>query len=128
MHTTKIPQEDPQRERKRTKMGARGRKKSDILGGLAERGPGWKWSRRWRECGPTLAEFKSTAGAQASLAEIFLVKLFLAKLGLTKLGLGQSWVRAKVGLITCERVVLGKSAKVLIGESAQGICPPHRGR
>ena len=33
-----------------------------------------------------------------------------------------------VGLITCERVVLGKSAKVLISESAQGICPPHRGR
>ena len=33
-----------------------------------------------------------------------------------------------VGLITCERVVLGKGAKVLISESAQGICPPHRGR
>ena len=33
-----------------------------------------------------------------------------------------------VGLITCERVVLGKSAKVLIGGSAQGICPPHPGR
>ena len=30
-----------------------------------------------------------------------------------------------VGLITCERVVLGKGAKVLIGGSAQGICPPH---
>ena len=29
---------------------------------------------------------------------------------------------------SCERVVLGKSAKVLIGGSAQGICPPHRGR
>ena len=28
----------------------------------------------------------------------------------------------------CERVVLGKGAKVLISESAQGICPPHRGR
>ena len=33
-----------------------------------------------------------------------------------------------VGLITCERVVLGKGAKVLISESAQGVCPPHRGR
>ena len=33
-----------------------------------------------------------------------------------------------VGLITCERVVLGKGAKVLISESAQGICPPRRGR
>ena len=33
-----------------------------------------------------------------------------------------------VGLITCERVVLGKGAKVLISESTQGICPPHRGR
>ena len=33
-----------------------------------------------------------------------------------------------VGLKTCERVVLGKSAKVLISESAQGICPPHPGR
>ena len=33
-----------------------------------------------------------------------------------------------VGLITCERVVLGKSAKVLISWSAEGICPPHRGR
>ena len=32
------------------------------------------------------------------------------------------------GLITCERVVLGKGAKVLISWSAQGICPPHRGR
>ena len=29
---------------------------------------------------------------------------------------------------TCERVVLGKRAKVLISESAQGICQPHRGR
>ena len=28
----------------------------------------------------------------------------------------------------CERVVLGKSAKVLISWSVQGICPPHRGR
>ena len=28
-----------------------------------------------------------------------------------------------VGLITCERVLLGKGA-----ESAQGICPPHPGR
>ena len=28
----------------------------------------------------------------------------------------------------CERVVLGKGAKVLISESAQGICPPHPGR
>ena len=35
---------------------------------------------------------------------------------------------AVVGLITCERVVLGKGAKVLIGGSAQGICPPHPGR
>ena len=33
-----------------------------------------------------------------------------------------------VGLITCERVVLGKGAKVLISKSAQGISPPHRGR
>ena len=33
-----------------------------------------------------------------------------------------------VGLKTCERVVLGKGAKVLIGGSAQGICPPHPGR
>ena len=33
-----------------------------------------------------------------------------------------------VGLITFERVVLGKGAKVLIGGSAQGICPPHPGR
>ena len=30
-----------------------------------------------------------------------------------------------VGPITCERVVLGKGAKVLIGGSAQGICQPH---
>ena len=30
--------------------------------------------------------------------------------------------------LRCERVVLGKSAKVLISWSAQGICPPHRGR
>ena len=30
-----------------------------------------------------------------------------------------------VGLITCGRLVLGKGAKVLIGGSAQGICPPH---
>ena len=29
-----------------------------------------------------------------------------------------------VGLITCERIVLGKGAKVLISESAQGTCPP----
>ena len=29
-----------------------------------------------------------------------------------------------VGLITCERIVLGKGAKVLIRESAQGSCPP----
>ena len=29
-----------------------------------------------------------------------------------------------VGLITCERIVLGKGAKVLICESAQGTCPP----
>ena len=29
---------------------------------------------------------------------------------------------------SCERVVLGKGAKVLINWSAQGICPPHRGR
>ena len=35
---------------------------------------------------------------------------------------------AVVGLITCERVVLGKGAKVLITRGAQGICPPHRGR
>ena len=28
----------------------------------------------------------------------------------------------------CERVVLGKTAMVLISERAQGICPPHRGR
>ena len=28
----------------------------------------------------------------------------------------------------CERVVLSKDAKVLISGSAQGICPPHRGR
>ena len=27
----------------------------------------------------------------------------------------------------CERVVLGKGAKILISWSAQGICPPHRG-
>ena len=33
-----------------------------------------------------------------------------------------------VGLITCERVALGKGVKVLISESAQGVCPPHRGR
>ena len=32
------------------------------------------------------------------------------------------------GLITCDRVVLGKGAKVLISWSAQGICPSHRGR
>ena len=32
---------------------------------------------------------------------------------------------AVVGLIPCERVVLGKSAKVLINKSAQGMCPPH---
>ena len=32
-----------------------------------------------------------------------------------------------VGLITCGRLVLGQSAKVLSG-SAQGICPPHPGR
>ena len=32
-----------------------------------------------------------------------------------------------VGLISCERVVLGKSAKVLTGGSAQRICPPHPG-
>ena len=31
-----------------------------------------------------------------------------------------------VGLITCERIVLGKGAKDLISECAQGICPPHR--
>ena len=30
--------------------------------------------------------------------------------------------------VDCERVVLGKGAKVLIGESALCICPPHRGR
>ena len=35
---------------------------------------------------------------------------------------------ASVGLITCERIVLGKGAKILIGGSAQGICPPHPGR
>ena len=28
----------------------------------------------------------------------------------------------------CERVVLGKGAKVVIGESAQGTCPPHHAR
>ena len=28
----------------------------------------------------------------------------------------------------CERVVLGKGAKVLISESAEGTCPPHHGR
>ena len=34
-----------------------------------------------------------------------------------------------VGLITCERVALGKGAEVvLISGSTQGICPPHRGR
>ena len=33
-----------------------------------------------------------------------------------------------VGFITCGRVVLGKGAKVLISESAQGTCPPHHGR
>ncbi len=33
-----------------------------------------------------------------------------------------------VGLVTCERVVLGKGAKVIISRSAQGICPPHRRR
>ena len=33
-----------------------------------------------------------------------------------------------VGLITCERIVLGKGAKVFICERAQGICPPHGGR
>ena len=27
----------------------------------------------------------------------------------------------------CERIVLGKGARVLIRESAQGICPPHHG-
>ena len=32
-----------------------------------------------------------------------------------------------VGLITCGRLVLGQSAKVLSG-STQGICPPHSGR
>ena len=30
--------------------------------------------------------------------------------------------------LCCERVVLGKGAKVLIVESAQGICPPRPGR
>ena len=30
-----------------------------------------------------------------------------------------------VGLITCGRLFLGQSAKVLSG-STQGICPPHR--
>ena len=30
-----------------------------------------------------------------------------------------------VGLITCERIVLVKGAKVLIRESAQGSCLPH---
>ena len=35
---------------------------------------------------------------------------------------------AVVGLVTCERVVLGKGAKVLISESAQGTCLPHHGR
>ena len=29
---------------------------------------------------------------------------------------------------SCERMVLGKRAKVLIRESAQGMCPPHHGR
>ena len=29
-----------------------------------------------------------------------------------------------VAFITCGRVVLGKGAKVLISESAQGTCPP----
>ena len=33
-----------------------------------------------------------------------------------------------VGLITCERIVLGKGAKVLTRESAQGSCHPHHGR
>ena len=33
-----------------------------------------------------------------------------------------------IGLITCERVVLSKSAKVRISWNTQGICPPHRGR
>ena len=33
-----------------------------------------------------------------------------------------------VGLITCERVVLGKGAKVLIDGSVKGICPSHLGR
>ena len=37
-------------------------------------------------------------------------------------------LRQVAGLITCERVVRGKGAKVLISESAQGICPPHPGR
>ena len=32
-----------------------------------------------------------------------------------------------VGLITCERVVLAKGAKVFISESAQGILSPHPG-
>ena len=30
-----------------------------------------------------------------------------------------------VGLITCERIVLGQGAKVLIRESAQGSCHPQ---
>ena len=35
-----------------------------------------------------------------------------------------SWIAAR----KCERVVLGKGAKVLSSWSAQGNCPPHRGR
>ena len=48
-NTTKIPREDPQRERKRAKMGAGEGKKSEILGGPADgvrgRGP-WQGSGR----------------------------------------------------------------------------------
>ena len=40
----------------------------------------------------------------------------------------QKYVRVTRGSVFCERVVLGNSAKVLINWSAQGICPPHRGR
>ena len=38
-NTTKIPREDPERERKRTKMGGGDGKKSEILGHPAEEGP-----------------------------------------------------------------------------------------
>ena len=43
-NTTKIPREDPQRERKSENGGGRGNKKRESLGGPAEVGPGGGWS------------------------------------------------------------------------------------